>query len=880
MSIRRTTASLMALLRKRRLDRELESEILAHLELSERDGLARGLSPEEARRAARLRFGGIEQIKEAHRDQRSHRWIETLLRDFRFGLALLARAPGFTAVAVCVLALGIGANVAMFSVLDAVLLKPLPFRAPERIVRVWEAPRPGVLNATSTPDFLDWNRLGGDVFEALAAEQEISAAITGSGEPRRLDGKEVTAGYFRVFAATAALGRTFRPEDDQQGAASVVVLSHATWQNDFGGDPQILQRRLVLDGEPHQVIGVLPPGAFDRDQVKFWKPLVLRPDRQARNFHWLAVYGRLREGISLAHARRRMQEVHAALADLVSTDARKWTISVEPLERWLVGDNLRRSVSVAFGAVALVLLIACANVTNLLLAKGALRRRELAVRAALGAGRGRLIAQLLTESMALCLLGGAAGIALAWALIRVGKPLLAQILPYTADIALDWRVLCFGAVVVLGVALLAGTVPALRTSFGTLAESLNGSARGSSGGHAAVRRTIVIGEVAVSLVLVCGALLLFHSLLKLYQLDTGIFMENVVTMSIDLPAGSYPTAQKAAQFYQSVAQRIKAAPGVAQVAATSHLPLRWIGNGEGLTTGGSGPDVHIRFKRVDPAYFGTLGIPLLAGRAFTGRDRDGAPQVAIVNQALVARLADAAGIADPIGKKFLIGRPKYAEKGGSMPEVEIIGIIRSERVAAPGVPDPPVVYVPLAQVPSPNVKLIVRTQGDLAAVMPGIREAVREVDPNLPLGDVATMEDVRDRGLAGASRPAWLIGAFACIAVVLAAIGLYGVLSHSVTQQRREIGIRIALGAQPGDVLSQVLRNAMATVAAGLVLGLAGVFALTRVLKSLLYEVSPLDPLALGVACVSMILIGLVAGLLPASRAARVDPVTTLRNEG
>jgi putative ABC transport system permease protein len=877
-TVRRLVEGLLALMRKRHLEDELDNEILAHLELAERDALARGLSADEARRAARRSFGGIVQVKEEHRDRRSFSWIEALLRDLRYGLGSLLRAPGFTAVVVSVLALGIGANVAMFGVVDGVLLKPLPFPEPDRMVGVWEAPRPGVSNATSAPDFQDWKRLA-TVFEALCAEQPISAAVDVQGEPNRLSGKAVTADYFRVFAASTRLGRTFAAEEDRAGAARVVVLSHAAWQDYFGADPGILHRRILLDGEPHRVIGVLQSGAFDRDETRFWTPLVFTPDQQVREIHWLTVYGRLRTGVSLEQARDRMQAIYAALLPLQPIGTREGTIEVRPLARLLVGPSLERSVSVAFGAVSLVLLIACANVANMLLARGATRRRELAVRAALGAGRGRLLSQLLTETLLLCLLGGAAGVAVAGFLIRAAKPILSRALPFTSDNRIDLRMLAFAAAVSLAVALLAGAFPAFQTSFANLSESLNRAARGSSAASARVRRAIVIGEVALSVVLVSGAVLLFRSLLKLQALDTGVRLKNVITVSIDLPVGAYPTPAKAALFYEAVAERLRAAPGVAQASFSTHLPLQWIGNGEGLKPPGAETFTFVRFKRVDPGYFGSLGISVLAGRGIAAQDREGTPRVIVINQALAARLSGA-GLKDPLGKTVRLTYPGYVEKRVFMPEVQIVGVIRSERVASPGSPDPAVVYVPLAQAPSQRVKLIVRTQIGLAAVMPAIRQAVREIDPSLPLADIATMEEVRDRTLSGSSHPAWLIGAFAGVAVLLAAVGLYGVLSHAVTQRRREIGIRMALGARSSDVVSQVLRKALRMVMAGLALGMLGAFALTRVMKSLLFEVSPLDPIALIIACASIALIGLFAGFLPANRAAHVDPVMTLRDEG
>ncbi|HWC00387.1 MAG TPA: ABC transporter permease, partial [Bryobacteraceae bacterium] len=734
-------------------------------------------------------------------------------------------------------------------------------------------------NSTSAPDFLDWRRLA-TVFEALSAEQSISAALIDQSGPARLPGKMVTADYFRVFATRVQLGRTFTPEEDQPGASPVVVLSYAAWQTYFGGDPDILQRRPVLDGQAHQVIGVLAPGAFDRDETKFWKPLIFTPDQLVRGNHWLTVYGRLRSGATLDQARERMQAIHAALTEGASAEERQATIVVEPLAGLLVGAGFERSIYVAFGAVALVLLIACANVANLLLAKGAMRRRELAVRAARGAGRGRLVAQLLTESLVLCLLGGIAGVGVAALLLRAARPVLAESIPFTAAVTLDFRVLAFAGAIVLGVALLAGTLPALQTAFGNLTESLNQSGRGSAGGHSRMRRMIVVGEVALSLVLVSGALLLLRSLQKLRGLDTGIRVENVITMSVDLPAGAYRTPQQAALFYRAAAERLQAAPGVVQAGMTTALPLQWISNGEAMQVTGMEGYVRIRFKRVDPGYFRALGIPVLAGRGITDRDVEGAPRVMVINQALAARLAEVAGFQNPVGKVVRVSCPGYIEQRVFLPEVEIAGVIRSERTASPGRSDPPVVYVPLAQVPSPEVKFVVRTQGELPAVMPAIREAMRQVDANLPLGEIATMQQVRERTLAGASRPAWLIGVFAAIAVLLAGIGLYGVVAHAVTQQRREIGIRMALGARPGDVLGHVLRNALSLVVLGLVFGMAGTVALTRVLRNLLFEVSPLDPGALTAAGAAIALIGLLAALLPASRATRVDPVATLREDG
>ncbi len=879
MTIGRLIARLAAILSKKRLDRELENEIAAHLELAQRDAAADGFSAEQARLAARRRFGGIEQMKEEHRDSRGVAWMDNLLRDFRYGLGSLRRTPGFTAIVVAILGLGIGANVAMFSLVDAVLLKPLPFPNPDRIVRVWEAPRPGVTNATSTLDFLDWKRMG-KAFESIAAEIPLSAALTGNGDPVRLPGKAVTADYFRVFGVGAFMGRTFAPLEDQAGAGMVVVLSHAAWQTHFGGDAGILNRSAAFDGQPYQIIGVLPPGPFDRDTAQFWKPLVLGPERRSRGFHWLSVHGRLTAGVTLTQAREQMRTIQSAVRDVTPFWKRDWTIVVEPLDRLLVGDSMKRSAVVAFGAVLLVLLIACANVANLLLARGAARRKEMAIRTALGASRGRLAVQLLTEGVVLCLFGGAAGLALASLLIQAAAPVLSQSIPHTASLVIDFRVFAFAASIALGVGLLVSVLPSLQSSTADVERSLRETARGSSRAHHNLRGAIVVAEVTLSLVLVCGALLLFKSLFKLQQLETGIRMDNVITMSLSLPLPAYPTPEKAAAFYESLSGRMATVPGILQSGLSSHLPLRWIGNGEAIAVPGIPEPVKVRFKRVDPGYFGTLGIPLLAGRGIDERDRIGARRVMVINEALAGRLADVAGLNNPVGHVVRLNWPRYVATSAPEEEVEIAGIIRSERVSGPGSPDPAVVYVPLAQVPNQEIKLIVRAQSEPASIVAGIRDSLRQIDPNLPLGDVETIQQIRDRTLSGSSRPAWLIGVFASIAALLTAVGLYGVISHEVSQQRREIGIRMALGARPGDVVSQVLKKAMVLVAAGLGLGSLGALALTRVMKTLLFEVSPFDPFVLAAACAAMMLVGLLAGSAPASRAARIDPVQTLRDEG
>ncbi len=876
MKPRVVASRLLALIRKRRLDGELEGEILAHLEMAELAAIDAGLSPEEARREARRGFGGIEPMKEEHRDQRSVRWAENLLRDVRYGMASLVRDPGFAAVTIGLLALGIGANTAMFSVVDAVLLKPLPFPEPERMVRVWETP-PGSHNGTTTLTFLDWKRQS-DLFEALSVEGSTKAALSTDGYPVRVSGKLVSADYFQVFGVKPQIGRTFAPGEDQPGAPQVAVLSHAFWQSQFAGDPSVLNRDLMLDGEPHRIIGVLPAGSFDRDEAVFYKPLIFAPDQMNRGQHWLEPIGRLRAGVTLEQARAKMTILRASLNSVIYQ--KDWGFTVDPFAQMLVGDTLRRSIYLAFGAVLMVLLIACANVANLALAKGTTRQKEIALRAALGAGRGRLIGQLLTESLVLCVLGGAAGVAVGALLLRAVRPLVAASLPFTADLRMDLRVLGFAAVAVMAVLILVGLLPSLRTSLSKLSGALNQAAWGSSGSGAGIRRTIVIGEVAASVVLICGAALLFKTLAKLQQVDAGVRIDHVITMSVDLPSTAYPSPESAVRFYEATVQRLLNVPGVEQASVSQGLPLQGVQWGEYLSVPGASEPLLVRLKLVDPWYFASLQIPVEAGRGIEKGDRVGAPPVVVINQEVARQLSKTFGIANPVGRTVGIDVPGYGPIPESRVNLQIVGVIRSERTAGLHAPPEQVAYLPLAQAPRQDVKLVVRTSTGPAAAMPAIREVLRQVDPNLPLGDVMTMEQVKEQSMLWAKQPTWVVGTFAGVAALMAALGLYGVLAHAVTQQRREIGIRMALGARPGDIVSHTLRSALSMLLVGLAAGLVGAFVLTRALKSLLFEVSALDPAALALACVLMTLVGIAAALIPASRAAGVDPMTVLRDEG
>ena len=884
MTIRRLLTRLLALFRSTRIERELDDEVLAHLELAERDAIARGLDPLEARRDARRQFGGIEQMKEVHRDDRSPRWVENVIKDARYGLASLRRDPLFSVVAIGVLALGIGANTAVFSIVDAVLLKPLPFPNPERIVRMWEKTPAGV-NSTTALNFVEMRRRL-QTFEAFSAEVDVNATAEINGEPVRLQGRRVSANHFDVFAVAPMIGRTFRDEEDRPGNANVVIISHAAWQQRFGGDPGILGRDLRLDGVPFRVIGVMPPGVLDRDRrrpgmafVSFWKPLALTPEQLAAGSHFLNPVGRLKPGVSVIDAQRDMLAARAAIDDLIPQWKKDWSVTVEPFDAVLIDGTLRRSLYVALGAVVMVLMIACANLANLLLARGAARQKEIALRAALGATRGRLIAQLLTESLMLGLLGGAAGLALAAALMRLSIPLLPVAIPFTATIALDGRVLIFAIVVALAVSAIVGLLPALRLSAGSAAEALNQTSRGSSGRHDAIRRSIVGAEVAVSIVLICGSVLLFKSLMRLQHVDTGVRAPNVITASVDIAREKYPTPAAADAFYDRLIERVESIPGVESASLAGDVPLEGTG-GENLRTPATGDQrLLVRFKRADAGYFETIGLELVRGRGFTAADRPGSQYVTVINEALAADLQSTFKMTDPIGQVVDLPAIGYFTPTTREP-MTVVGIVKNERVRGDLRADfEGIAYVPLAQAPLQWTKLAVRTRTEASAIVPSLRAALREVDDRVALADVRTVEQLRELSLSGLKEPAWLMGIFALLSALLAALGLYGVVSHGVTQRQREIGIRMALGARSGEVLSMVVRNVLATILVGLIFGLAGALLLTRVTRSLLFEVSPFDPAAFTTAAIAMAIVGLTAALIPAMRATHVDPTTALRSE-
>jgi predicted permease len=887
--LRHHLARLLALLRAGGLDEDLQSEIEAHLELAEQEARARGLSPEDARRDARLRFGGVAQVRDEHRDRRSARWLETFLRDLRYGFASLGRRRGFAAVTIGVLAFGIGTTTVMFSLVDSVLLRPLPYPDPDRIVRLWEAPTPGTINQTTNGFFDEWRRLSVS-FDAMAASRPAHITVGISGEPVRLSGVLATADYFKVFDVRAALGRTFAPDDDRPGHEHVIVLSHAAWQTRFGRDPNVVGEDLVADNRAYRVIGVLPEGSFDREPTRsgpneladFWMPLAFSADDLTRGEHQNDVVARLKPAVTIAHAQRELLALSASLAEHLPASQRQRSVVVEPFDLRLVGDGLRRTLWLSFGAVVAVLLITCANITNLLLAAGATRHREMAVRMALGASRRRLVAQLLTENLALCAVGGLFGVSLAYALMHAAVPFLPPDLPSYVDVTLHPRALVFASVVTLGVTLLVGIVPSFRTSAGALTLAMKAGARGSSSAHERARQLVVIGEVAASMVLICAAMLLTTSLANLQRADIGARVDRIVTLSIDLPLSDYPAPERAAQFMEDVIDRVKAVPGVAAASVSSDVPLGGSG-GEGLTATGQSTSVLVRFKRVDPGYFTTFDIPVLAGRGILGTDRPGATRVVVINATLARRLRETFGFADVIGRTVNLPALTYDEGLGSpRADFQVVGVVGNERIRRDlrqPLGGEEAVYVAIAQSPKRSLKVAVRTDGDPLVSWAGIREAMKAVDSRVAVDDVQTMAQLKANTLSAVAAPSWVIGGFAVVALLLAALGLYGVLAHSVVLQRREIGIRLALGATPGDVRHRITVQAIGVLAIGFTIGLAGAFIFARATTSLLFEVSPFDFPSFAGAGAILLVVGLVAAIVPALRAGRVDPTFVLRTE-
>jgi putative ABC transport system permease protein len=804
--------------------------------------------------------------------------LASLWNDLRHAARLLLRAPGFTAIAVGALAIGIGANTATFSVANSLLLRELPYANPERLAVIWEhnLPRDRKNNVVSPGNFIHWREMQ-QTFEDLAAVgMTFTVTLTGDGEPEELPMQMVSASFFPVLGVQPAIGRTFRPEDDRPNSRAAVI-SDRLWKRRFGGNAHILDRPITIGGSPYAVLGVMPPGfSFLDKTVEVWLPTAFTAAARTPRGRWINVVGRMKPGVSLDQAQRDMARVHGELARLFPDFNTGWTARVVLLERQLTGD-VRPALFVLLGAVAFVLLIACANVANLLLARATARQRELAVRAALGAGRGRLVRQLLAESALLAATGGAAGLLLAWWAVNLLRAVVAERLPIQRleSVSIDGEVLAFTIAVSVASGLLFGLVPALSASGGALAAALKDGARAGSGARAARARSMfVIVQVALALVLLAGAGLLIRSFVSLLNVDAGFESGHTVTMRVSLPGSRYAEPASRVRFFDRLFDRIDVLPGIAASGATSFLPLTGLGAatsyaviGEPKPPAGNEPVCDVRV--VASRYFQAMGVPLLAGRLFDDHDKGDQTNRIIVNETMARRHWPNG---DALGKRVRISWNDPRED-------EIVGIVGNVRHQGLETEPRSMIYWPYPRFPYPGMTLAFRTSGDPRSIVNAAVALIREQDPDLAVARIRTMGEVVADSVAQRRLTMQLIVAFALAALVLAAVGIYGVIAYAVTQRTQEIGIRMALGAQRGDVVRMIVGHALLLAVAGVAIGLAGAFTLTGLMKELLFDVRPDDPLTFGVVAIGLTLVALAASYLPGRRATRVDPVVALRAE-
>ena len=814
--------------------------------------------------------------------------MQTLWQDLRFGARMLMRKPGFTLVAIITLALGIGANTAIFSVVNAVLLRPLPFQNPEQLFTLWERnPKQGYeQNPPAAGNYLDWQAQN-RVFAQMAIYDPFRKFnLTHEDLPERIAGAAVSASLFAVLGVGPAQGRVFLPEEEQPGSDQVALVSYGLWRRRFAGDPNLVGKTITLDGRNRTVIGVMPEGfqfpggsgtqlrIYTPPPAELWVPLAMDANAwRARSSHSLSVIARLRPEGAIEQAETEMNAIQQRLAQQYSSDYLGSHVKLVPLRAQVVG-TARPALLILWGAVALVLLIACVNVANLSLSRATTRKRELAIRSALGAGRLRVIRQLLTESLLLALAGGACGVFLASWGIEALTPIIPNDFPRREEIAVDLWTLGFTLLVATLTGLIFGLVPALQSSKTDLTSSLKEGGRSESegGGRNRMRSLLVVTETALALVLLVGAGLLIQSLLRLQRVNPGFHPERVLTMELSLPRSRYPREQRPA-FFRSLIERIHTIPGVSSVGASTHIPLAGDNmNFAFFIEGRQSPEGRLPgadCRAVTPDYFNALGIPLVKGRAFSDRDGPEAPQVFVINETMARRHFPNE---DPVGKRMKVG---FSDKTGEI--VGIVGAVKHWGLDAEAKEE---IYTSYDQTPFwASMTLVARTTGDPLSVAGAAQNEVRAVDKDQPVTRVRTMEAVVAGSVAQPRFRTLLLGSFAVIALLLAAVGIYGVISYAVMQRTQEIGIRIALGAQPRDVLRLVVRQGMAPALVGLGVGLIGAFALTRLLKDLLFIVRPTDPATFALVALLLASVALLACYLPARRATKVDPMVALRRE-
>ena len=795
--------------------------------------------------------------------------METIIKDIRYGIRGLSKRPAFTAVAVLTLALGIGANSAIFSVLNAVLLRPLPYADPDRIVRIDETEGKGGMGV-SPPNLLDFQQQN-QTFESVAGYTGGSFILTGAGEPLRLESCAVSAALFSVLQVKPLIGRSFSTADERPGQDRVALISYGLWQQRFGGDHALLGKQITLDGLSYTIAGVMPNGfefPIQAERVEVWTPLEQPEDlAQLRGAHYLDVVGRMKTGVSLVQARADVETIASRIAQQYPKEV-SGKITVVPLKEYLVGQA-RPYLLMLAGAALLVLLIAIANVASLTLARAAERQKEIALRTALGASKSRLVRQLLTESLILSFVGGLAGVTLAVWCTGFLTAIAPGDLPRLQSAYVDGRVLLFALAISVISGILLGLLPAWRSANTNLQTHLKeGETRSASAPRQALRKALVVSEVTLALVLLCGAGLLIRTLWKLSSVNPGFDPQNVLVAELVLPKTKYRDAGQQTMFFQQLIERIKASPGIEAAGGTSNLPLSgtnmvFLASVEGRSS------LPASFRAVTEDYFRTMRIPLLKGRWFDDHDTAESQPVVIVNETMARQIS-------PDHEEVLGKRIKHGFKNQV---AEVVGVIGDVKYAGLDQQTKPEMYAPFAQRAWPFMRIVARSKSDPSVVAAAIREAVRAIDKDQPVDKITTMSSVVSASIVDRSFYMQLLGTFASLAFILASVGIYGVVSYSVAQRTREIGIRVALGARRRDVLGLVLREALRLTALGVALGLVGAFVATRVLRSLLFEVKPTDPATF--ICLSLLLtfVALVASYIPARRATKVDPLVALRYE-
>jgi putative ABC transport system permease protein len=900
-----------ALFRRDQLDADLNAEIVSHLDEAIADNLKSGMSPQEARRRALIAFGGPQQAKENHREARSLPIFETFVQDARFALRILRKSPSFTLVAILTLALGIGATTAIFSVVYGVLLRPLPFHNPQQIVRVWEQNETGDRMRFADPNFEDV-RAQNHALSGMAAFDDGLSTITGHSEPARRQVAYVSRDFLKVMAVQPVFGRSFAPEEQQPNAPATALISYAYWQQALAGTRDLSSVQLKIDQQPLSVIGVLPPGFRYPDNSDFWIPRETVVQSPSRTAHNAEVIARLRDGVSLTSARAELTAIAQRLKQQFSTDTSMAAVALDPLRDAMTSD-VRPALLILLIASAFLLLIACANVTNLMLAQAASRERELAIRSALGAPRRRLVRQFLTESFLLSFIGGAFGVLLAYWGLNGLLAIAPDDLPRLDEISLSLPVLAFSLAVVVLVSVTLAVFAALRSVTRDSREALSEGSRGGIGTVARqrARRILAAAQLATALVLLVGATLLGRSLLRVLSVNSGFRTENVITMELGLPSDT-PAPQRIA-FLNQLLSRLQQIPGVAEVGGTNNLPLSssFFANGSFALVNPSQITPHFRelIQRSiganldkDPAlyselvsffdglfrdksqqgyanyvvassgYFSTLNIPLRQGRLFDQRDTIDAPHVALINESLAKQTWPGQ---DPLGRTI-----EFGNMDNDLRLLTIVGVVGDIHDRSLETAPLPTVYVNCAQRPRVtwDFTVVLHTAGNPDSVFAAARGALRDLDPNVP-PRFRTLSDVYSSSLAARRFSLTLIGIFSFAALLLALAGIYGVISYSVAQRTREIGVRMALGATTREVLALILKQGIATGAIGVVAGLVASVVVTRWLQSQLFQVSATDPVTLTFVSLSLLLVTLTACAIPARRASRVDPVVALRCE-